>query len=488
MKAKVVGFIALAAVLFYFPLFLKLDFLPFRVWDEARPAVQAYEMVQSSNYLVTTFEGKPDLWYTKPPLQVWLQVVCIQVFGYGELAIRLPSALAALGTCILLLWFLHRTTRSWWFGLMAGVVLVTTAGFVSVHGSRTGDVDVLLTFFLTLAAFSFYLYAEEEKPNPQFLFVFFLGLAGAVLTKGVAGLFLLPAFFVFSLFRKNTRTLIAKWHFYGALLLFLVFVGGFYGLREWAGPGYLKAVWENELLGRYGQTLEGHKHGFFYYLERVVGFNAPLWVYLFPVGLLVGLFNRDVKLKRLTRYMLLLIGQYLLLISLSETKPYWYDIPLYPFWAVVVATGIYTGFCIVRDRLGHRRELKFVTYLLLIGVFFEPYWATFHRVGRNGEPDNWNKPYYALPNYLRLVNDGYKPSLDGWSIAYNEYYGHLLPYMYQLAAKGQSVTLFPPEDIQPGQQIITNLLPVQNYIDSAFAYTVVDTFENVKLYRIDASL
>ena len=60
-------------LLIYFPVFLHLDTKPLREWDEARNAINAYEMTEHHNLLVKTYNHEPDLWETKPPLLIWLQ-------------------------------------------------------------------------------------------------------------------------------------------------------------------------------------------------------------------------------------------------------------------------------------------------------------------------------------------------------------------------------------------------------------------------------
>ncbi|UOQ78563.1 hypothetical protein MUN84_08455 [Hymenobacter sp. 5516J-16] len=64
---------------------------PIYLWDESRVAVNAAEMALNNNWLVAHFEGQPDLWNTKPPLLLWLQVLSIKLFGFNEVAIRLPT-------------------------------------------------------------------------------------------------------------------------------------------------------------------------------------------------------------------------------------------------------------------------------------------------------------------------------------------------------------------------------------------------------------
>ena len=51
---------ALLGILVYFPLFGWMDWMPLRMYDEGRNAVNAVEMLWSGNYLVTTFQGHSD--------------------------------------------------------------------------------------------------------------------------------------------------------------------------------------------------------------------------------------------------------------------------------------------------------------------------------------------------------------------------------------------------------------------------------------------
>src|SRR5690349_8049272 len=108
--------------LLYFPIFSHLDELPLECWDEARLAMNAHDMHKTGNWIVTTFWNSPDMWNTKPPLMIWLQAICIKIFGENELAIRLPSALAALATCMLLFWFFVKKYGNAMVGLFACVV------------------------------------------------------------------------------------------------------------------------------------------------------------------------------------------------------------------------------------------------------------------------------------------------------------------------------------------------------------------------------
>ena len=184
-------------VLIFFPVFTHLDSLPVRVWDEARNAINAYEMSKNGQWFVTYFEGNPDLWNTKPPLLIWFQVFWIKLLGFNELAIRMPSAIAAFFTLIIFFRFLKSTFNSSFLALIPVFVLLTNTGFLGEHAARNGDYDALLTLFTTTSALCFYRMLQTNQV--KYFYYFFFSLTLAVLTKGVAGLLFLPAYFVFTL-------------------------------------------------------------------------------------------------------------------------------------------------------------------------------------------------------------------------------------------------------------------------------------------------
>lgn len=140
-------FSILIIVLVSIPLFAQLGKLPIRDFDEARNSINALEMYSDGDWVVTHFEGQPDMWNTKPPLLIWLQTIFFKLIGPGELALRLPSAIAALMTCVILLHFASKHLKNNLLGILTVIVLVTTHGYIGMHSARTGDSDTLLTFF-----------------------------------------------------------------------------------------------------------------------------------------------------------------------------------------------------------------------------------------------------------------------------------------------------------------------------------------------------
>jgi 4-amino-4-deoxy-L-arabinose transferase-like glycosyltransferase len=87
-----------AIVLILWVCWYNLGGMTIRLWDESRMAINALEMYESRHYWVTTFEHQPDLWNTKPPLMIWLQVLSLHIFGVHDWVLRIPAALAATAT------------------------------------------------------------------------------------------------------------------------------------------------------------------------------------------------------------------------------------------------------------------------------------------------------------------------------------------------------------------------------------------------------
>ena len=80
--------------------------------DEARHGINAYEMMQSGDYVVTTYRGEPDYWNLKPPLTDYCIMLGYRLFGYNALGLRFYSALSMMLTMIVLaLWTRRRYGR-----------------------------------------------------------------------------------------------------------------------------------------------------------------------------------------------------------------------------------------------------------------------------------------------------------------------------------------------------------------------------------------
>ena len=210
----------------YFPLFLHLTDLPIRIWDESMLGSNAIRMAQTHNYIVTfTRLGLPDMDATKPPLVVWLVSLLTNLFGFSELALRLPSALAGLALCIYLFWFLKKQTGSAVFAFLCVLVLITSRGFIRNHVTRTGEYDAMLVLFSVISALHFFCacHAIDKQSESKYMFRFFVFITLAFLTKGVAALLPAPGLLLYALGNKKVLPFLKNKSSYTGFLVFLVF-------------------------------------------------------------------------------------------------------------------------------------------------------------------------------------------------------------------------------------------------------------------------
>jgi len=313
-----------------------LTWRPIVLWDESRLAVNALEMSRRGFSLVTTFGFQPDLYNTKPPLLIWLEAGSISLFGPSEWAVRLPSFLAALATIGMVMRFSWRLTCSRFVAIAAPTLLLFSPGFFGRHAAHSGDYEALLCFFTTAYVLLLFKVLHQWRPDPVLVLVCGLLIAGACLTKGIAGLVPGVGVFVYVLVRARWPRLIKTPWYALAGLIVVVLVGGFYLLRERAAPGYLGAVAINELGGRFLQGKNGHLNPWWYYIQSIIALFA-IGPAVFLVCAAPLLRWKPTKPAAFVTYANLVVLAVMVVFSLSRTKIYWYIVPVYPIVSISLA-------------------------------------------------------------------------------------------------------------------------------------------------------
>jgi 4-amino-4-deoxy-L-arabinose transferase-like glycosyltransferase len=473
----------LLILIVYFPIFAHLDTLPIRMWDEARQANNAYEMYKDGNWVVTHFEGKPDMWNTKPPLLIWMQVGFMKILGVNELSVRLPSAIAAFLTCGLLLFISIRYLKSFWFGFITVIVLVTCQGYISEHGSRTGDYDTLVTFFSLSAGFSLFLYTEEDR-KLKYLYFFFLGLTLAVLTKGIAGLLLLPGLFIYLIIRKKIKELLKNKHLYLGMAIFFLIIVSFYVLRELQNPGYFKAIISNELGGRYLSIIEGHEGDFGYYWQNLINYRLSEWVFLVPCGLVIGLSFKEKKMFRLTMFSIILVISYFLIISICKTKLEWYDIPMFPLLSIIISMLIYFIFNFLKNSqvLHTGLKIQVLPFIFLFLLFLSSYMKILNKTFLPKDSEVALRTY-ELEYFLKGAIKG-DYNIRNQYISCSGYRGPNLFYVRQLQDKGIKTGFKDCTQLASMDEVVTYQDDIKEYIKNNYNNEIIGTYGNVLIFKI----
>ncbi len=484
MKAlKYILLLLLAAI----PIFAYLNNLTLRVWDESRIANNTYEMYKNGNYIVAFYDGLPDMWNTKPPFLLWCQVLSMKIFGVNVLALRFPVALSAMSTCVFLFIFLKKYLNNFLLGFITVLVLVTSIGYIATHGSRTGEYDAMVTLFTTMSCIFYFL--TLENGNKKYMYAFFISTIFAILTKSVTGILFLPALALFTLYVGRIKFVLTNIHFYIGILITVTVIGGFYFLREQMNPGYLQAVYENELGGRYNEAKENIRGNWFYYIENLKNYRFKAWYIFTLLGLLFGSVSVNRRMRKLTVLLIFLILTYLFIISGAETKHDWYDMPLYPFLAISAAIFLWKMVLLLRSfdisKLGIEKNV--LPGIFLCGLFFVPYQAIIISIQRP-EPPSFRSSH-QLSYYLRDALRG-KHDMEDVGVLYSSYNAHIKFYIHALNEKGVDAKIENFRQLKAGDVVVANEKVIQDYLENNYKLTGLKAYSNelyntTKKYRIE---
>lgn len=435
------------------------------LWDEARLAVNAAEMLRSGDWLVTRYNGQPDLWNTKPPLLIWVQAASLHLLGYNMWAIRLPSILAALATAWIIYRFGCHTLNSRFTGTFAALILATSPGFNGTHVARFGDYDALLSLALTATALSWYQYSQQRRINQLWLGAFWFAVA--LLTKSGAALLLLPSIAIYLFIQQAGRWAFWQWRTYGAIAVAFMPLALFYCLREAAEPGYLRATWFNDWYGRLSQHIVTVDYPWWIYFQRLLFPGLLTWSPLLPVGIWLGTFAQPTAAPKLSfaRFAIIYVFVFILIISVARTRLVWYSAPVYPIVALLCALALAH---LTKRALNIWRWSKQAVMSLLMLASILPGGILLHH--------EWTR--WDTEKTVAMLHHGYqlsplltiRPKLDTFIILREERYNAVRNfYVYALREQGVQpiiITAFDStlQQLHPNQQLLISAESIQRYV------------------------
>jgi 4-amino-4-deoxy-L-arabinose transferase-like glycosyltransferase len=478
---------AVILVLCSIPIFYRLDTLAIRQWDEARNAVSAMEMLQNRNYIVRYYNGQPDSWDVKPPMFIWFQATSIKLLGATELAVRMPSALAAMFTAFFLIWYFQHYHNRRSIGYLASLILVTSQGFTDRHLARNGDHDALLVLFVTMIIFLYFEFLRNRHHSNRLLVIIWILITASVFTKSVAGLMVLPGLAIITfVYGLQHLVLKNKW-FYIGMFAWIMICGSYYLLREHMQPGYLKGVWTGELIPRYLNTnKEFNNDPEWFYIRNLIHERLTWWImFLLPATITLLWQSRNEK-HSISVFIMVNILTFLIIIS-AGSKNVWYDAPLFPLFAALLAMFFVFCFDQIKRIMQNKWLYFFCCSLLLTGLFLPPELKTLRKVKQTREY-SWDEEIYSMAYILRNLQK--YPSLSGLSltICFEGYTGHLLFYAEAIrAASGQSILFKLPEELQTGDVVVMSQESIMKKVNARYANSLILQEQRNKVVKITGS-
>jgi 4-amino-4-deoxy-L-arabinose transferase-like glycosyltransferase len=306
--------------------------------DSARVAGIAREMAVTSNYVIPRLNGENFLEY--PSLGYWPIALTLSMSERpSDFLAFLPIVFLGTGT-VLITFLIGKTLAGEGIGLMAGFILTTTSGFLSIH--RHCRVDPTLLFFITLSLYGFAAGDRASRKRFLFLAVFYLAMAGAFLSKGIIGAAIPAATAVAFLITKKDFKAIRKLILSPGILLFLLPILLWFGSVWWLeGLGIFEEIIQQSLW-RFLSPSADHAKPFYYYFTRAFLYLMPWTLFLF---VLLG-YRRNPNHSRelpphhfLLRFALVWFVTVFVGLSLASAKRPLYLGPILPPFSLLAALG-----------------------------------------------------------------------------------------------------------------------------------------------------
>lgn len=466
-----------------FPCFSELGKLPIRIWDEGRQAHNAYEMFLSRQFWVPTFDGIPDTFGTKPAVLIWMQVWSMMIFGVNEFAIRFPAAVCTWLLSIAMMLFVWKYFKSYSMAILCGILLLTSEALIRTHVARTGDYDAPLACFTGLGALSYFIFLDQGKR--VFYYATFLFFALAVLMKGTAGLLFLPSLLIYTLTQKKLLSLLKDKHTYLGFLIFLIPVIGYYFIRNAAQPGYWDLVVKSEWKSMYLKPAQGHEADFWFYITNGVSRWFRYYWYFVPAGLISYFLIKDIKIKKAILFSLIVILGFLLIISQSATKLFWYDAPAYVFVVIICAGFFYFLNLEWEKRQASAMMKPALQVLLVLGFGIFGGLKLIPRVYHSDE-EYQEKYFYTMATYLQKANSE-QINLTGYHfLTGGAYAPHHSFYLKQMRSRGQRVSTITYDDLKVSDSVMLFEANMQELMLNKFHATLLRHENDIFAYRLDS--
>lgn len=326
----------LAAVLFVPGLGLRDLWNP----DEARYAEVAREMTETGSWAVPRLNG--EVYSHKPPLFFWAIAASGAVTGgLSEADARIPSALGAMGSIVLVFLLGRRFfgRRGAW---LSAAVFATC--FKVLWQGRFGQIDMLLTFWVTLGL---WLWVEGYARNEPRLYWGFFAVTGlATLTKGPVGLLPPLLSIVAFLLLVGKRDELRKLKVGRGLLLWAAVVLAWLVPAGWVGgTAYLEQIVFKQNVTRYADPWH-HFQPWYYYLT-VIPVDFFPWSFFLPTGLWLAakrlgrrFRHPETPAEKGLLFALCWVVVTIVFFSLSPAKRSVYVLTCYPALALLVGAAL----------------------------------------------------------------------------------------------------------------------------------------------------
>jgi len=307
--------------------------------DETRYVEISKKMFESDDYMTLILNG--EYFFEKPPLYFWLECLSFRIFGnISELTARLPIVLLSILPASLL-FCICRKVKDTKFAFINTAILLTSLEYLIL--TKMAILDSILTSFVSSAVICyFYTYFAEENKKEYFRIFTYIFTAGAVLAKGLPGLFIpfLVIFVSSVIFKTYKETL--KYSFWGIIIFLIITLPWHLLMLKIHNPLFFNEyIYKHHILRFLGSDIINRQQPFyFYFLILLWGFFPYIFSLFFEFceRIKKNRINKSVPNNNFDKFIILnsiAVIVILLFFSVSKTKLLTYILPVYPFLAVI---------------------------------------------------------------------------------------------------------------------------------------------------------
>lgn len=344
------GLLALALVWFG-----TLDYRKLVKPDEGRYAEISREMAVSGNWITPRLNGIK--YFEKPPLQYWMTAAAYEAFGTSEWTARLWTALT--GFCgIVLAWFAGRRL----FGPTVGNIAATTLASMLLYLAmgHINALDMGLAFFLELSVFGFLLAQDGAR---RWMLIAWIGLALAVLSKGIVALVLTGGTLVlYSLLTRDWSPW-RRFEFARGLPLFLLVAAPWFIAVSLANPEFPRFFFIHEHFERFLTTVHRRTEPAWFFIPILL-LGALPWTTMALQALPQAWPKRAMPEFQARRFLLLWCVVVFGFFSVSGSKLPSYILPLFPALALLLGDSL--NRMSRKALLGHQAVIAVIALTCLI--------------------------------------------------------------------------------------------------------------------------
>jgi 4-amino-4-deoxy-L-arabinose transferase-like glycosyltransferase len=394
-KQRLWPLLALAATAFV-TFFFGLGRLALLGPDEPRYAEIAREMFATGDWISPRLCG--CLWFEKPALIYWMSALGYRFFGVSEFAARLPVAIAATLT-VLLIYVVIRRLVSPRLALTTALVLLTSGMFIGY--ARVASPDMPLAATITLALLTGFLATQTNGRRRVLLWtVSFAALGLTMLAKGLAGIVLATLIFaVYFVWMRRADFINWRELLIGAIIFLMVIATWYVPVTMRHGYQFIYEFFIRHHFERFTSNEFGHPQPFYFFLPIAIAGIAPWSAFLVPaIARLRWLQPRADRRDALVAFAWVWAAVIIIFFSFSGSKLPGYILPAFPALAIVVGDQIERFVAEPRPRLMQVAAWMTAMLSLAVVVGFAVY------LHKEGIPlQGWRVLVYVVPAGVALA-------------------------------------------------------------------------------------